>query len=100
MTTVSVGVQLLDYWGDAAIREVDLLRYAKDQLTYMGVYNLGVSNNLIVGGSITGNGLNLTNLNLSISGTNATPPEDGATIKAWMNVTLPDGTVWKAPLYQ
>jgi hypothetical protein len=32
--------------------------------------------------------------------TNATPPADTSTIKSWFNVTLPDGNVFKAALYQ
>lgn len=56
--------------------------------------------NISSSGTYHGNGSGLTNLVLSVSGTNATPPSDAATIKAWLNVTLPDGAVYKSPLYQ
>ncbi len=50
-------------------------------------------------GTMNGNGNGLTNLQMKISGTNATPPGDGSTIKAWVNVTA-NGATFKMPLYQ
>jgi len=51
-------------------------------------------------GVVTANGSGLHHLTLSISGTNATPPINTSNIVAWANVTLPDGSVWKTPLYK
>ena len=51
-------------------------------------------------GTMNGNANGLTNIQLKISGTNSSAPSDTSTIKAWVNVTLPNGEVLKSPLYK
>jgi len=61
---------------------------------------LALNGRLYVANGVYGNGNGLTNLALSISGTNATPPVNTSNILYWANVTLPDGSVLKTPLYK
>jgi len=50
-------------------------------------------------GTFIGNGAGLTNI-IFCGPTNATPPADPVTIKAWANFTNASGGVFKLPLYQ
>jgi hypothetical protein len=57
-----------------------------------------VPTNLLVGGTIYGNGAGLTNITLT--GPTNDAPVDTATVKAWVNFTNSTGGVFKYPLYQ
>ena len=72
-------------------------------ISFLGSYEIdgasSVNASFFNGGTFTGNGAGLTNIVLC-GPTNATPPANTSTIRAWANFTNASGGVFKLPLYQ
>lgn len=81
---------------------LDALAFNNGLIVYQGANQVQMGNDGHVSftGTASGNGGGISNINLKISGTNSSAPATPGTVKAWVNVTLPDGNILKMPLYQ